>query len=225
MIITAIRTVIIYVFVVLAMRIMGKRQLGELQPAELVVTLLIADLSVVPMQETAIPLLSGLIPILLLVSLELIVSALMMKFPTVSRLISGNPIVIIRDGKLDEKALVKLRLTVEDLMDTLRSQQVYDIQDIRTAIVETNGKISVILTHKSSPVTCEDLSLSVPEDDVMYPVIHDGSRCRWTYPLCGIDDTDIDKALYRRQLRQQDVLLMTCDRRKKFRIMTKEVTD
>ncbi|MBQ8752497.1 MAG: DUF421 domain-containing protein [Clostridia bacterium] len=221
MIITAIRTVIIYVFLMLAMRVMGKRQLGELQPAELVVTLLIADLAVVPMQETSIPLFGGLIPILVLVSLELIVSALMMKLPALSRLISGNPIVIIRDGVLDEQALVKLRLTVEDLMESLREQQIHDIRDIRTAIVETNGKISVIPTRKSSPATCEDLSLEVSEDTVMYLVVSDGRRCRWTYPLCGIQDQDIDRALKKRKLRQQDVLMMTCNRQKEFLIVRK----
>ena len=221
MIITAIRTVIIYVFLMLAMRVMGKRQLGELQPAELVVTLLIADLAAVPMQETTIPLFGGLIPILVLVSLELIVSTLMMKCPTLSRLLSGNPIIIIKDGQLDEQALVKLRITVEDLMDSLREQQIHDIRDIRTAIVETNGKISVIPTHAATPVTCADLSLEVAEDAVMYLVISDGRRCRWTYDLCGISDADIDRALKKRRLHQKEVLLMTCNRHKEFRIVRK----
>ena len=116
MAITAIRTVIIYIFIITAMRIMGKRQLGELQPVELVVTLLISDLAAVPMQESGMPLLNGLIPILILVSLELLLSGAMLKLPWVSRLITGNPITIIRDGQLDQKALKKLRMTVDDLI-------------------------------------------------------------------------------------------------------------
>lgn len=222
MTIIAIRTVITYVFVMLAMRIMGKRQLGELQPTELVVTLLMADLAVVPMQDSSIPLLGGLTPILLLVALELIMSALMMKLPFVSRLVSGNPIILIRDGKPDEKAMVKLRLTVEDLMDSLREQQIFDIRQVKTAIAETNGKISVTLTHASSPVTCEDMSLAVSEDDVMYPVIHDGRRCRWTYPLIGLSDADVDQILHRRKVGQEDVLLMTVDSKKEVYIVPKE---
>ena len=224
MAIIAIRTVLTYVFVMLAMRIMGKRQLGELQPTELVVTLLMADLAVVPMQDIAIPLLGGLIPILLLVSLELIVSALMMKLPFLSRLISGNPIILVKDGKPDKKAMVKLRLTVEDLMDSLRAQQIFDIRQIQAAIAETNGKISVIQTHQSSPITCQDLSLDVSEDTVMYPVIHDGRRCRWTYPLSGICDADIDKILRARHIRQEEVLVMTVDRKKEAYIVRKEET-
>ena len=222
MAIIAIRTVLTYVFVMLAMRIMGKRQLGELQPTELVVTLLMADLAVVPMQDSAIPLLGGLIPILLLVSLELIVSALMMKLPFLSRLISGNPIILVKDGKPDKKAMVKLRLTVEDLMDSLRAQQIFDIRQIQAAIAETNGKISVIQTHQSSPITCQDLSLNVSEDTVMYPVIHDGRRCRWTYPLSGITDADIDKILRARHIRHDEVLVMTVDRKKEAYIVRKE---
>ena len=140
MAISAIRTVIIYIFIIAAMRIMGKRQLGELQPVELVVTLLISDLAAVPMQESGMPLLNGLIPIVVLVALELLLSGLMLKSSGFSKLISGNPIVIIRDGKLDQKALKRLRLTVEDLMETLRQQNAFDIREIEYAIAETNGK-------------------------------------------------------------------------------------
>ena len=129
MAITAIRTVIIYIFIITAMRIMGKRQLGELQPVELVVTLLISDLAAVPMQESGMPLLNGLIPILILVSLELLLSGAMLKLPWVSHLITGNPITIIRDGQLDQKALKKLRMTVEDLTENLRGMDYFDIED------------------------------------------------------------------------------------------------
>lgn len=187
MAITAIRTVIIYIFIITAMRIMGKRQLGELQPVELVVTLLISDLAAVPMQESGMPLLNGLIPILILVSLELLLSGAMLKLPWVSRLITGNPITIIRDGQLDQKALKKLRMTVDDLMENLRGMNYYDIKDIQYAIAETNGKISVFMKPDSQPATCKDVN-NVPPDNGMplsssatekYP----SGRCRpwgWT---------------------------------------------
>ena len=112
MAITAIRTVLIYILIIAAMRIMGKRQLGELQPVELVVTLLISDMAAVPMQESGIPLLSGVLPILILVALELLLSGLMLKSPFFSRLISGNPIVLVREGELQQSALKKMRMTV-----------------------------------------------------------------------------------------------------------------
>ena len=116
MIITAIRTVIIYIFIIAAIRIMGKRQLGELQPAELVVTLLISDLAAVPMQESGMPLLDGVIPILVLVAMELLFSGLMLKVPFFYRLISGRPMVVIDNGKLDQQALKRMRVTIGDLV-------------------------------------------------------------------------------------------------------------
>ena len=122
MIITAIRTVIIYIFIIAAIRIMGKRQLGELQPAELVVTLLISDLAAVPMQESGMPLLDGVIPILVLVAMELLFSGLMLKVPFFYRLISGRPMVVIDNGKLDQQALKRMRVTIGDLVESLREK-------------------------------------------------------------------------------------------------------
>ena len=143
MTITAIRTVIIYIFLIIAMRIMGKRQLGELQTVELVVTLMISDLAAVPMQESGMPLLVGLIPIFVLVAMELLRSGLMLKLPWVSRMISGNPIVIVNNGKLEEKALKRLRLTLDDLMEALRQQNYFDLRDIQYAVAEDAGQLFI----------------------------------------------------------------------------------
>ena len=221
MLVIIIRTVLIYVFLIAAMRVMGKRQLGELQPTELVVTLLIADLVVIPMQEVGIPLVYGLIPVIILVSLELLSSALMLKMPFVARLFSGTPVVVVQNGCVNEQALVKLRLTIEDLSDAMRALQVYDMQEIETATVETNGKISIILKPSSRPLTAATQNLPIKEDTTLYLVIHDGERCRWTYPLCEIDDSDIDEALKEHGFSQDEVLMMTCNRRKEFQIYSK----
>lgn len=140
MIITAIRTVIIYIFIIAAIRIMGKRQLGELQPAELVVTLLISDLAAVPMQESGMPLLDGVIPILVLVAMELLFSGLMLKVPFFYRLISGRPMVVIDNGKLDQQALKRMRVTIGDLVESLREQNVFDIEQIQYAIAGNQRK-------------------------------------------------------------------------------------
>ncbi|HHV50310.1 MAG TPA: DUF421 domain-containing protein, partial [Clostridiales bacterium] len=137
--IIAIRTVIIYIFIIAAMRIMGKRQLGELQPSELVVALLISDLAAVPMQENGMPLLNGLIPIMILVALELLFSGLMIKSPFFQHLIGGRSKIIIDNGNLDIKALNGMRMSLEDLMETLRQQSVFDLRDVQYAIVEPNG--------------------------------------------------------------------------------------
>lgn len=222
MTITAIRTVIIYIFIIAAMRIMGKRQLGELQPVELVVTLLISDLAAVPMQESGMPLISGLVPILVLVAMELLLSALMLKIPWFSRLISGNPIVVINNGKLDQKALKRLRLTIEDLMENLRQQNVFDIQDVQYAIAETNGKISVFLKPDKQPTTCGDLQAVPPDNGMPLVVISDGIFCHWTMELCGVTEKWVEKVLKRNKCEQNEVFLMTVNKAHEYFILKKE---
>lgn len=224
MLIAALRTVIIYIMIMLALRLGGKRQLGELQPAELVVTLLISDLASVPMQDNGMPLLSGLIPIAVLVSLELILSAVMLKSHLLSKLVAGNPVVIIRAGKLEQKALRLLRMTVEDLMENLRQQQVFDIRDVQYAIAETNGKISICLMPDTKPVTVADLTLSVNDEGAPVPVVSDGKLVNWGLSMCGVSAEWVHEKLRRRNYTIKDVLLMTCDKQQKVCIIRKEET-
>lgn len=219
MAITAIRTVIIYIFIIAAMRVMGKRQLGELQPVELVVTLLISDLAAVPMQESGMPLLSGLVPILILVALELLLSALMLKWPFFSRLISGNPIVVINNGKLAPKALKQLRLTIDDLMETLREQNIFDLQEVQYAIAETNGKISVFPNPGNRPVTCADINAVPPDNGMPMVVVSDGRVCEWALDVSGVDKAWIEKTLHKNNCEIGDVFLMTTDRSRNYYIM------
>ncbi len=188
MAITAIRTVIIYIFIITAMRIMGKRQLGELQPAELVVTLLISDLAAVPMQESGMPLLNGLIPIMVLVAMELLLSALMMKVPFFHRLIGGKAKIVVSDGQIDATAMKGMRLTVDDLMETLRQQGTFDIADVQYAIVEANGKISVYPKVGARQVTCDDLNLNPPDNGMPMVVVSDGKVSQWGLSVCGLDE-------------------------------------
>lgn len=195
MIITAIRTVIIYIFIIAAIRIMGKRQLGELQPAELVVTLLISDLAAVPMQESGMPLLDGVIPILVLVAMELLFSGLMLKVPFFYRLISGRPMVVIDNGKLDQQALKRMRVTIGDLVESLREQNVFDIEQIQYAIAETNGKISVLLKPEYRQPSCGDLNAVPPDTGVSMIVVDDGRVSEWALSLCGLDRQWLEKTL------------------------------
>lgn len=222
MAVTAIRTLIIYIVLIVALRITGKRQIGELQPIELVVTLLISDLAAVPMQESGTPLLSGLIPIFVLVSLELILSALMMKSNTVARLISGNPLIVIQDGKLNQSTLKKLRLTVEDLMETLRQNGVFDIKEVEYAIAETNGKISLFKRPQDQSVTRGDLSVSLSEDGAPVPVVSDGKIVDWGLTLCSLDKAWVLKTIERKGFDLDSVLLMTADKNKRVCIIRKE---
>ena len=211
MAITAIRTSIIYLFLIAALRVTGKRQLGELQPIELVVTLLISDLASVPMQESGAPLLSGLIPIAVLVSLELILSALMMKSNGLSRLISGNPVVLINDGKLSQKALRQLRLTVEDLLETLRQQEVFDLRDVRYAIAETNGKISIFKHADCQTATVRDLKKKPPSGGAAVPVVNDGKLVDWGMQMMGISERWVLDVLEKHGCPLSETLLLTAD--------------
>ncbi len=224
MTITAIRTVIIYIFIIAAMRIMGKRQLGELQPAELVVTLLISDMAAVPMQETGIPLLNGIIPVLILVSLELLLSALMLKVPFFNRLIGGKPKIIINNGQLDAQALRDLRMTLEDLMESLRQQGTFDISTVQYAIVESNGKISLLLKPVNRPATCSDLSLTPPDNGIPMIIVSDGTISSWGMNICGLDDGWLQSVLKKNKCTLEDVFLLTADRTHAYHLIRKEKT-
>ncbi|MGI6265404.1 MAG: DUF421 domain-containing protein, partial [Acutalibacteraceae bacterium] len=198
MAITAIRTVILYILLMGAIRVMGKRQLGELQPTELAVTLLISDMAAVPMQNSSVPLLSGIVPILILVSLELLVSGAMLKSPRLSRLVSGNPLVLIRNGKLRQSTLKQMRMTVDDLAEALRQQGIFDPTDVQTAVVEPNGHISVVLLPKKRTLTVEDMRNGESARPVSTVVVCDGTVSRWALDLCGLDDEWLRKTLRQR---------------------------
>lgn len=205
MTISVIRTVILYLLLMIAMRLMGKRQLGELQPSELVVTLLLSDLAAVPMQENGLPLLNGVMPILVLVSLELLLSGVMLKLPPIAKLVSGSPIPIIRDGIVDASALRRLRMTVEDLDEALRQQDVFDIRQVQYAIAETNGHISVYCYG---------------EADMPVVVISDGALCDWGMRLCGLTEEALNRHLRQKRCKQKDVFLLTATKKGPLHLLT-----
>ncbi len=213
---------IIYIFVIAAMRIMGKRQLGELQPSELVVTLLIADLAAVPMQENGMPLLNGIIPIMILVALELLLSALMLKLPFFQRLIGGKSKIIVSDGRVDINALNSMRMTIEDLMEALRQQSIFDLRDVQYAIVEPNGKTSVLLKPGNRPATCKDLSLNTPDNGIPMIIISDGRISRWGLDVCRLSEEWVNTTLAENNVAIDDVFLLLADREKTYHLIRKE---
>ncbi len=223
MAIIAIRTVIVYIFLIAAMRIMGKRQLSELQPVELAVTLLISDLAVIPIQDMDVPLLYGVIPIIILVSLELILSACMLKNNAFSRLVSGSPIVVIKDGVVVQPSLKKLRMTVEDLCESLRSQGVFDITELALAIVETNGNISIFYQPANRPPTIDELKVKVPDTQAPLLIVSDGKLCQWALETCSLTPEWVHRTLAKKKLKISDVLMMTADKNKRYTIVEKEV--
>ncbi len=223
MAISAIRTVILYFLIMIAMRVMGKRQLGELQPAELVVTLLLSDLAAVPMQDNGLPLFNGIIPILVLVALEITLSCLMLKFAPLSRLISGSPVPIIKDGRVDEQVMRRLRITVDDLIEALRQQNIFDLRQVQYAIAETNGTISAFCYPQYQPATLGDISHKKPPDNGMPVVIvSDGRISDWGLTLCNLDEAWLTRQLQKYRCQQQDIFLLTATKSGDVFLLTKK---
>ena len=154
MLIVFIRGIIVYITVIFAIRIMGKRQLGQLSPTELVITILISNIATLSMEDTQTPLILGIVPILTLVCLDIFVSYAVLKFPKLRKIVSGSPKIIICEGKMDYKALKQLRLTVDDVEEALRQNGIFNVNQVQYAIVETTGNISVL--EKKEAKKCKD---------------------------------------------------------------------
>lgn len=192
-----IRTVIFYVCVVTAMRIMGKRQLGELQPSEFVIALMISEIATIPIDKTDIPILHGIIPIFALVLLEFLCSILVIKSEKARRIITGSPVQIIKDGKLMMKRLTSLRICIDDVMEQLRLAGYSSISQIDSAIIETNGQLSVVPKEDERPLTCKDMNLSPPQTHVPHTIISDGVLRRNNLDGAGVTEKWLKKKLAR----------------------------
>lgn len=157
MLISVIRTAVLYITIVVVMRALGKRQVGELEPSELVITILISEIAAIPMQDPAIPLVSGIVPIAVLVSLGALTSVLTLKSPALRSLFCGKPSVVISDGKLLRPEMKRLRLSADEIEEELRLKDVLRVSDVQLGIIETNGRLSVVLKPEARPVCRGDL--------------------------------------------------------------------
>lgn len=221
MLISLLRTIILYVIVTAAVRLMGKRQVGELQSSELVITMLISELAAIPMQETGTPLLSGVVPILTLVVCEIMVSVLMMKCRWFRRLVCGSPVVLIRSGRMDQKQMSRLRYTVEDLSEALRLQGVFDPGTVDMAMIETNGQLSVLKNASAEPPDAKTLGVSA-KTEFWAIVVDDGRFCAQSAQLVGCSREWIDNVLKKEKCLLRDVFLLTANTEKKYRLVRRE---
>lgn len=210
MIITIMRTVILYIFVTLGIRLMGKRQIGEMQPNELVVTLLISEIAAIPLQDTTQPILNGVVAIFVLVVLEILISVLSMKSLFMRKIMNGKSAVIIKNGVIDQQAMRSVRMTVLDLVELLRGQAVFDISTVAFAVLEVNGNLSVLLKSGEKPATAADLN--VPEEPALLPlpVISDGKIVEESLEAIGISRGAAMKRLKGTPV--TEIFLMTMDR-------------
>ena len=216
------RTVLMYGVILLAVRLMGKRQVSQLQNSELVVTLLLSELAVLPIQEEEKSLWVGLAPMAALVACELLVSVLMLKSGRFRQLVCGSPTVVIERGQVLQKAMRRLRLTTEDLFEQLRQKGVFYLEDVAWAIIETNGRMSVIRRPEEDPVTPKQLGLRVPFPGLEVAVISDGELSRRSLALCGKEEAWVRHRLEERGLSERQVFLMTVRTDGKYRILPKE---
>ena len=215
------RTVIIYVILIFFVRAMGKRQLGELQPGELVVTILVSEIAANPITDTSAPLLSGILPLMVIVSLEIISSFISMKSVKFRYMSEGNTIAVIKNGELDQKQMKELRFTINDILSALRQKDIFDIRDVQYAVVETNGTLSVLPKENKRTLTPDSLN-NKKEDTVPTPVIIDGKFLNENFKECGTNQKEIEKRLTASRLTAEEILLMTADRKRDFHIIKKE---
>lgn len=185
MLLIFIRSIIVYIMLFVTMRLMGKRQLGELQPFEFVVTLLIADLATIPMQDINVPILHGLVPIFAVFIIHLFISKLNFKSITFRKILDGKPTIVINDNGVDYKAMKSLNMHINDLMESLRGQGYFNINEVHIAIVETNGKLSVLPKFADSQVTNSDLKIEGKNVPLPYSLILEGKVMRTTIEKFG----------------------------------------
>ena len=195
------RTIILYILIIAGIRLMGKRQVGELEPSELVLSLIIADLASVPMQDYGIPLLTGVVPILTLLSLTMILSVLTMKSVRFRALMCGQPSMVIREGMVDQREMAKNRLTVDELLEELRIQGYTDLSVVKYAILETNGQLSVLPYANQKPPTARDMKVPVEEGGLPRVVVSDGRLLERNLKALGHDRPWLDKQLSQRGCR------------------------
>ena len=209
MLITVFRTLILYLIVILSLRIMGKRQIGELQPSELVVTILLSEIASIPMQDNNIPIIHSVVALFALVSYEILTSAIGLKSQKLRTVLQGHPVIVIRKGEIDMKALKKLRMTVNDLISALRQKDVFDVSQVSYAIFETNGQISVLLKPEYRSSTAKDLDLCPEDNGMPFAVICDGRMIDDTIAESGLDSDKIKKLVISSKIPIDEIIIMT----------------
>mgnify|MGYP004550521917 FL=1 len=217
-----IRTLFFYLVITIAIRLMGKRQIGDMQPNELVVTLLISELAAIPLQDMDQPILSGISAIVFLVIIEILVSVASLKSFFVRKIINGQSVVIIKNGAIDQKAMQDVRMTVLDLVELLRGQEVFDISQVAFAVLEVNGELSVLLKNDEQPVTKKDAGIKSEADALPLPVITDGKIVKESLKALEISNKNITDRLKKKKLTPENVFLMTLDRNGTENIVKRE---
>ena len=211
MILSYLRTVILYLLLIAVIRLMGKRQIGQMEPSEFVVTMLVANLASIPMQDGGIPLFSGVVPILTVLGTELILSALSLKSLRFRKLLCGKPVILIENGNILQKNLRKTRITLDELTGHLREKDVLDLRAVQFAILETNGNLSVFPYPKEKPACARDAGVQTKAQYLPVTVISDGRLLHENLKKAQKDTRWVQRVLREQKAGLQDTWLLTVD--------------
>lgn len=222
MLITFIRAIILYIVVLIVMRLMGKREIGQLQPFELAISIMIADLASVPMSELGIPLTNGIVPILALLVIYMIISILNMKSVNFRKIMSGKPAILIYRGRIDEKALRKESITINELQERLRVDNIFNLGDVEYAILETNGELTVIQKPEKRALTPQDLNINPEYEGIPYDLVVEGKVMHENLKSIGKDEIWLEKQLKKFDTNTENTLVATIDGKGNFFCQKKE---
>ncbi len=223
MTISFVRTIILYLLITIALRAMGKRQVGELSPAEFVITILVSELATIPMQSTGTPLVYGVMPILTLLSLEIIISSLFLKNRWIRKIAVGRTSILIENGKINQKEMERIRLTLDELLEELRLKSFIDISQVKYAILEANGELSVFPYSKDEPATRSDLGISDDNTFLPHTIISDGVYIKSETERLRKNKNWVFKELSKKGITTcSDVFLMQVDEKDNVLIIPKE---
>ena len=222
MIISFLRAIIIYLLLIVGLRFMGKRQIGELQPIELVVTILISEIASIPLEDADTPLFFAFVPVIVIICLEVLISGLSMQSVKLRRLFTGKPIIVINDGVIDQKALKSTRVSVSDLLDSLRLKGYFDVRSVKYAVLEMNGQLSVMPKEQDAPLTADTAKLKAQKKEIPFTVISDGELIRGHFDEVGTNETQIREQLQKQRLTLKEVMLMTVDKTGNYYLVKKD---
>ena len=222
MLVNFVRAIIIYIIVLVVMRLMGKREIGQLQPFELVISIMIADLASIPMTDPGVPIFNGLVPILGLLAMHLLITVLNIKSVNLRKITCGKPTILVYRGKIDEEALKKERFTISELQERLRGKDVFNLGDVEFAILETNGEVSVITKPNKRNLTPEDMNIEADYEGLPYDLIVDGKIMYENLSKIGKDKRWLLKQIEKFKCMPEDVLIATMDGKGNFFCQQKE---
>ena len=217
-----VRTVIIYLVLMIVMRLMGKRQIGELEISDLVTTFLLSEIASLPITDTNIPIAFAVIPMIILLTFEVSSSWLLSRFPALKNIFSTRPATLISSGKIQRKEMLKSRISLDELIGELRQSGISDISEVKYAILEQNGKITVIQNASAKPPTAEQMNIKVCDSGIDHIIISDGAFNKYALETLNITQEKVNGILKSRKINKKDVHLMLMDDSGKVKLFRKD---